>query len=266
MSRARVGGAEALALLGRHVAGRAALEPGAGLDAGGLGFAGEPGEAEVEHLDALAADHLGIGDQEQVLGFEIAVDDAGGVRGLQHVGDLAAEPAALEEIEAPLLEARCEGDALELLRHHVRAPLGRHAVVEDVHDAGVADGRGGLRLVEEALHHLGVARELRQEHLHDHAAAERVVAAGVDRARAALADQPLDAVVAELFVGHLSPPVARGPVAARPRTPSLPQSRPGLCGGQAIERAAEAGALVSGDERWSASDGEIEPPTSAFIE
>lgn len=103
------GGARLAALLGRHVVRRAHEQAGTGLHARWMGVAGELGEPEVQHLHTLAAGHLRIGDEEQVIGLEIAVRDAGGVRRLQHAGDLAADPAALLVGEPLSLHARGEG-------------------------------------------------------------------------------------------------------------------------------------------------------------
>ena len=74
MSRARVGG-PARGLLGRHVLGRAHRHARAGQAAlaRGLGL-GRLGDAEVEHLDEVGG--AVARDQEDVLGLEVAVDDA----------------------------------------------------------------------------------------------------------------------------------------------------------------------------------------------
>ena len=83
---ARVGGATG-GLLGRHVLGRAHRHAGAGQPAlaRGLGL-GRLRDAEVEHLDDVGG--AVARDQEDVLGLEIAVDDALAVRGGERAADL----------------------------------------------------------------------------------------------------------------------------------------------------------------------------------
>jgi hypothetical protein len=208
--RTRIGGARAAALLGRHVVGRPHHQAGAGPHAGGLSVAGELGDAKVVHLHALATDHLGIRDQEQVVGLEIAVRDAGVVRGLQYVCDLAADPAALVIIVPPLLEPRGEGLALEELHHKVRAAIGSGADVEDLHDAWVADGGRGLGFGEESLHDVGMARQFGMQHLHGDALPERLVAADVDDAHGARAELLHDPIIAEQHPLHANPQSTRG--------------------------------------------------------
>jgi hypothetical protein len=200
--RARVAVAEAAAELRGHVRGRAHLEAGACPDPGRLDLARELGGAEVEDLDALAADHLGVGDQEQALGLEVAVGDAGGVGGVQHVRDLAAEPAALLRIEPAGGEAGGEALALEQLGHEVRVAVGGGAVIDELHDAGVADRGRGLGLVEEPLHDVRAARQLDGQHPHDDAPAERLVLAEVDHADVPLADPLHDPIVTEQRPQH----------------------------------------------------------------
>jgi hypothetical protein len=78
---------EPSALLGRHVVRRPDDRAGRGLgQAAGVGQ--ELGDAEVEELHPLAGDHLGIRDQEDVVGLEVAVDDAGAMGGAQRGRDL----------------------------------------------------------------------------------------------------------------------------------------------------------------------------------
>ena len=64
----------ALALLGRHVVGRSHHGTGARLVRGLVVAQGQLGQAEIEHLHEIR--HVPLGDEEDVLGLEIAVDDA----------------------------------------------------------------------------------------------------------------------------------------------------------------------------------------------
>jgi hypothetical protein len=78
---------------------------------------------------------------------------------------------------------------VEALHDHVGRSVVGLAVVEDAHDAGVADAHGGLGLGAEASHRVGVAREVGVEHLHGHlGAADGEVLGDPDGAHAALAE------------------------------------------------------------------------------
>jgi len=170
---------------------------GAGLHSGSVGLTRELGDAEIEYLHPLTAHHLGIGNKEEVVGLEIAVCDSSGVRGLEHVRDLATEPAALDGIMPPLLEPRRERLPIEQLHHDVRAAKRGLAEVEDLNDARAADRGRCLGFVEEPLHHAGVPRQLGQQHLDDDAVTERLVAADVDYTHAARAQLTHNSIISE---------------------------------------------------------------------
>ena len=57
---------------------------------------GELRDAEVEELGALTERRVRIGDQEDVVGLEVAVNDALGVRGGQRATDQAQDRRGLE--------------------------------------------------------------------------------------------------------------------------------------------------------------------------
>ena len=156
------------------------------------------GDAEVEQLDALTAADLGVGDQEDVVGLEIAMDDADPVRGAQRRGDLPRDACGDQRGElSEALESRAERFALEELHDDVRVARGREPEVVDLDDARVADRRRGARLVEEALHDPGIARELREQHLHRRQPTERRVYRLVDDAHAAPPDLAPHCVAAD---------------------------------------------------------------------
>ena len=91
-------------------------------------------------------------DEEDVLGLEIAVDDAGGVRGLERAADLHGDLRGAHRLEAPLVREHVgEVDAVEVLHDEVGAAVLGRAEVGDVDDVRVADARGRARLAAEAL-------------------------------------------------------------------------------------------------------------------
>ncbi len=73
------------------------------------------GDAEVENLDvAVAADH-------QILGLEVAVDDAGLVRLRQAFGDLNSHVERVAERQRARRDLLPQRLALDVLGRHVRA-------------------------------------------------------------------------------------------------------------------------------------------------
>ncbi len=143
------------------------------------------GDAEIEHLDevvrffALGDPRVWSGvhanqvtatgplDQHDVVGLEIAVDDADGVRGIERERDLVRDVERAMELDgAFLLDQILERLALEVLHHEVDRALGQDAEVGDVDDVRVVDRGRRARLAEEAMDRLLVARELRMQHLH----------------------------------------------------------------------------------------------------
>src|SRR5262249_2293613 len=109
------------------------------------------------------------------------------------------------------------------LHHDVRAAVVAEAEVVDLDDAGVADGGGGARLVEEAPHDVLPLRQVRVQHLDRGRAIEPAVARAIDDAQAALAEPGGGAVVGDHASGgrlaHGVPPVhGPGAKAVRLRT------------------------------------------------
>ena len=109
--------------------------------------AGELGDPEVEQLDPLAARHLRIGHQEDVVGLEIAMDDALGVRGGQRAGDLPRDRERRRPAKPAARRPPRQRLALEVLHDDVRRALGRPAEVVDLDDArdGGSRSRRALR-------------------------------------------------------------------------------------------------------------------------
>ncbi len=154
----------AFALLGRHIGRRAKHDAGARAMRA-LCVAGQLRDAEVEQLDEVAL--ATARDQDDVVGFEIAVDDAALVRCGQCVGDLQRDHQRAFRRQwrfgADQVRQRA---AREVLHDEVHELLvaGRpgldHPVVDDVDDVRVADRVDRLGLVEEPLGDLSVSREL----------------------------------------------------------------------------------------------------------
>ena len=89
--------------------------------------------------------------EEDVVGLEVAVDDALRVRGGETVGDAAPMRSAARSPSGPATEHGRQAVALEQLHHEVEAAVGVLAEVDDLDDVGVRDVAGGLGLLKEAL-------------------------------------------------------------------------------------------------------------------
>ena len=152
----------------------------------------ELGDPEVEHLreGALRSRY-----EEDVVGLEIAVDDAQRVRDREPGEDLERDVERERAIEAVLaIEALLERLAGEELHHEERSAR----VLLDVghrHDVEAPDLRRHPRLLDEARDEPLPARELGVEHLHRDARPEGAVASLVDGAHPAFRDRADDTVL-----------------------------------------------------------------------
>ena len=108
------------------------------------------GEAEIEDLHVVARP------DEDVLGFDIAVDDACRVRGVQRGGDLGAEVEGGVQAQRTGGEPIFQRRALEIL-HDDERPLVLLADVVDRADVGVVQRRRRLRFAREPAQRLGIA-------------------------------------------------------------------------------------------------------------
>ena len=167
-----------LRLLRRHVAHRAHHRSRTGhVGRRGVAFAGglDAGEAEVEDLH-----DTGRGEKE-VVGLEVAVDDAAGVGGGEAAGDLDGMRQGFLERETSSGETRAEGRAFEELEDEVGAAV-LPADVEDGEDVGVGESSGGPGLALEALQAIGICGDIFGEDLERHRSAKLGVARAVDLA------------------------------------------------------------------------------------
>ena len=192
----------ALDLLGRHVRGRAEHLAGGGHAL----HVDQLRDAEVGQL------HAAVLVQQHVLGLDVAVDHALGVRGAERARDLDRD--ARRDL------GRDVGMRVdELLERRAGQQLGRDeaglgllaAVVVDLEDRRVVQARDRQRLAREALARLLGALQVRMHDLERHPAVEARVAGSVDGGHAAVADFVDDLVLLEPFEhpGPASFPFAR---------------------------------------------------------
>ena len=96
---------QAAALLGRHVRGRADhARRSRSAPSRRVAACAELGDAEVEHLDEVG-DRASRRHEEDVVGLEIAVDDAARVRGAERAADCAAMCSAPRDRRAARVAA-----------------------------------------------------------------------------------------------------------------------------------------------------------------
>ena len=112
------------------------------------GELGDARDAEVEHLDALAARDLR---EEDVARFEVAVDDSLAVRVLDRLEHQVEDLQRSADGEAAADERLVERRALEPLHHDVLRAVRVDGVVEDLDHVGVPQAHGGDRFAPEAL-------------------------------------------------------------------------------------------------------------------
>jgi len=170
-------GGHAADLLGRDVAGRAEHVVRGGL-ARRVGIA-QLGEPEIDELDAV------VGDDEDVGGRDVGVDDAVVVRDGERLAQLAREHHGLGRCERTAVDHRAEARAGEQLHDEVRAAVREVAEVEDVDDVGVLDPCRGARLAQEAVDAVRVAlQHTPVQHLERARPAERGMLGLIDAAHA----------------------------------------------------------------------------------
>ena len=193
------------------------------------------GQPEVENLSVPAA-----GD-EQIGRLDIAVNDPGGVRRFQRVGDLDRERQEPIDLERAPGDPMLQRHPVEELHDEERAAALLADVVDGA-DVGVVQRRGGPCLAAESGQRLGITSKVgRQELQRDEALQARILGL-VHDTHAAAAELLDDAVVRERLTDQ---GVAAGPdvVAAAPSGE--------LACGQIDRRSAEkrVGAVVRLDQR-----------------
>ena len=104
----------------------------------------DPRQAEVEHL------HVAVGPDHDVLRLDVAVHDAGGMRGAERPRHLAADVDGRRQ-RLRRLDERPQRPAVDQLLDDEELARRRLADVVDGDDVGVVEGGGGARLAQEAL-------------------------------------------------------------------------------------------------------------------
>ncbi len=166
-------------LLGRHVLCRT--------DQARLahGVLEEAGQAEVDHLGEVVA--LAQPVDDDVLGGEVAVDDAARVRLGQRGQDLAADRRDARDGERVLLDQRRQRASAQVLHHQEGNPVTGDTEIVDGHRVRVVDPAGGHRLGAEPLEARG--DEIAAQQLHRDRATEADLLGLIHNAHASAAEK-----------------------------------------------------------------------------
>ena len=173
-------------------------------------------EAEVRDL------HLPVRGEQDVLGLDVAVHQAGAVR----PGE--APEHRHEQLEGAVRVHRrlacddlAQGGSVHELEHQVQHAVVGAPLVQHGHHVGVVEPGGGLRLAFGPGDEAGVVREVRVHDLQGHGAVEALVQALVDGRRSPVGDPPENAVavleqgphtvVVHAATGQISVPVRSRP-------------------------------------------------------
>jgi hypothetical protein len=182
-------------LLGGHVGGGADGDPLLG-DGGGVHPAGE---AEVEQL------HPAVRQHHHVLRLEVAVHDAGRVRGGEGGGELAGDRGGVGDREAAVRRAGeelGEGGAVVVGHDEEARPLVLAGLVDGA-DVRMVEAGGGPRLAPEARRVGGACLAPLEEELDRHLPPQLDVRGEVDHPHAAAAERAQQPVVGDQPPGGL---------------------------------------------------------------
>ena len=175
-------------MFGRHIAGGAdgktgLCERGRALFA----LAEDARHAKIEDLEGAAvADAF---EQDEIFGFEIAVDDAVSVSDIQGTEKLFKD--LKQDVawgDAKALDVPLEGFSFEPFHDEEGAKSGEVTEVDDLYDIFVSERGEEARFALEALDHEGISCEVRVEDLDGEGIAKLDVMGEINGAKAAAAD------------------------------------------------------------------------------
>ena len=184
-------------LFRRHVRRRAGHGPGIGESRDGRQVFGrdvELRQAEVQHL------YRACGGHDDVFRFQIAVHDAALVSGRERPGDVGGNCHRARRVDASRRDLVAQRAPFQVLG-------GDEELIADFFervdrcDRRVRQRRRGARFLPQARMHARIAKQVRRQRLQRHRPVQPRVVRQVDHAHAAAADDPLDAVGADLRAG-----------------------------------------------------------------
>ena len=216
-------------LLGRHVADRPKHGSGRrlrhrhgdGQRAAGIRVRIDVREAEIQNLDPA------VSGRDDVLGLEIAMDDAALVGGGDRGGHLARIVDGFPHRQRAVAEPITQRYAVDQLGDQIRCDALEPDVVQR-EDVRMAQRGNGARLALEAGHRIRVGGKRRRQHFEGDVAAQPRVARSIDLAHTAHANERHDFVRADTRAGGASGHRGRmiqGPAEAGTRRTSICRRR-----------------------------------------
>lgn len=187
----------AASLFGRHITRSADSKARFGEGWGIFIAVGEDAsDAEVEDLEGASV--VGAFDQDEVFGFEIAVNDA------LAVGKIEGTEKLLEDLDQDVagwdtkaLDMPLKGFAFEPLHDQERAETGHMTEVDDLNDIFVAESSKKAGFAFESLDHEGVSGKVRMEDLDGKRDGEVDMFGAVDGAKASATDLVFEAILSD---------------------------------------------------------------------
>ena len=156
------------------------------------------GQSEVQDLGLTA-----LGD-EKIGRFDVAVNDAFGVRGVERVRDFHRQVQQLLDRQRPGFNNVLEGLALHQLHGDERLPVVL-ADLMDGADVGMVEGGSSPGFAAEALQRLGILRQVFGEKLQSNVAAQAEVLGLIDHTHPATAQLREDFVMGNCASNHSGP-------------------------------------------------------------
>ena len=223
---------------------------------------GKTGNAEVHHLDAA------VGQQHDVLGLDVPVDNALAVGMVQGLQDLGNEVDGLfpGERAAPLVQILFQGDAVDVFHDDI-LDLVTHRHVIHLDDMWVIQDRDRLGLVLEPLDQFRVFHELRPQDLDGHYPVLFQVAGTVYVGHTAYADQTFQQIAAvQPFTDHVFQILhAIKPPCAGARCERKTGRQAGLCGARKSRNSAAGRPCGSSAARQGAGAATGSTPISSTV-
>ena len=181
------------ALIWRHIARRADNDVLAGQRDAAIQVLANLSDAEVNDLDPV---RVAVITDDDVVGLDVAMNDAHGVRGVERATDLSEDVGGAVERQRSLLPYQlAERDAVDILHDDERRIAFANAIIHHVDGVGMMDTRGGARLLLEALAERRVGGEKWLENLDGDLLAHLRVSSAIHITHAASAEQFFEAIL-----------------------------------------------------------------------
>lgn len=153
------------------------------------------GETEVQDLGLTVRRH------HDVVGLDVAVDDALGVRLGQSLRYLGGDLDRTLQIECLLLDQRAQRATLDELHRDEDRPV-LFVDIVDLRDGGVRGRRGRTRLAQETRPRIRTSHQLGLQHFERDGSVETRVPRSIDGTHAAFTQLVTDLVVLDGRAGH----------------------------------------------------------------